>query len=123
MNKARDFAIRAMKGQIISNEAGHAWEVDQRFYDAVPRPTTTMVTTSDEDGLIEGEYNNIVTRSFKFGEDKISTTDSATGLVTTEDGVFRCIAKLASSPIDGVIWEAGGTGLVYGLVSEMVAHI
>ena len=44
MNKARDFAIRAMKGQIITNEAGHV--VDQRFYDAVPRPTTTMVTTS-----------------------------------------------------------------------------
>ena len=82
---------------------------DQRFYDAVPRPTTALFN-SDEDGLIEGEDNNIVTRTFKAGEDKISTTDSGTGIVTTEDGVFRCIAKLASSPIDGVIWEAGGTG-------------
>ena len=65
---------------------------------------------SNEDGVIVSEANNLVTRSFKAGEDKISTTDSGTGMVPAEDAVFRCIAKLPTNPIDGVIWEAGGNG-------------
>ena len=107
INKAKEYAIRAMKGQVISNNAG--WTVDQRFYDAVPRPVTALFN-SNEDGVIVSEANNLVTRSFKAGEDKISTTDSGTGMVPDEDAVFRCIAKLPTSPIDGVIWEAGGSG-------------
>ena len=96
-----------MKGQVISNEAG--WTVEQRFYDAVPRPVTSLYN-SDENGPLIAEPNNLVTRSFKLGEDKISTEDSGTGMVPDEDAVFRCIAKLPTNPIDGVIWEAGGNG-------------
>ena len=107
INKAKEFAIRAMKGQVISNDAG--WTVDQRFYDAVPRPVTSLYN-ADENGLIQAQANNIITRSFIAGEDKISTTDTGTGIVPSEDAVFRCIAKLPTNPIDGVIWEAGGTG-------------
>ena len=107
INKAKEFAIRAMKGQVISNDAG--WTVDQRFYDAVPRPVTSLYN-ADENGLIQAQANNIITRSFIAGEDKISTTDTGTGIVPQEDAVFRCIAKLPTNPIDGVIWEAGGNG-------------
>tara|TARA_R100001082_G_scaffold86361_1_gene52962 strand:- start:5663 stop:21862 length:16200 start_codon:yes stop_codon:yes gene_type:complete len=116
MNKARDFAIRAMKGQIITNEAGHV--VDQRFYDAVPRPTTTMVTTSVLTGApVTDNYNNLVTRSFKFGEDKISTTDTGTGIIPDEDAVFSVVTKLPSSPIDCCLFEAGGgtSGVWFGI--------
>ena len=49
MNKAKEYAIRAMKGQVITNAAGH--NVDQRFYDAVPRPVTSLFNYN-VDGII-----------------------------------------------------------------------
>ena len=91
INKAKEYAIRAMKGQVISNNAG--WTVDQRFYDAVPRPVTALFN-SNEDGVIVSEANNLVTRSFKAGEDKISTTDSGTGMVPDEDAVFLSLIHI-----------------------------
>ena len=62
--------------------------VDQRFYDAVPRPNNSLFNSVADTGIIVAQPNNLVTRSFIAVEDKISTTDSGTGIVTDEDAVF-----------------------------------
>ena len=114
MNKAKELAIRAMKGQVITNAAGH--NVDQRFYDAVPRPANSLYNSDNLTGIKIAEPNNLVTRSFPVGEDKISTVDSGIGLVTNEDAVFRCITKLPSTPIDCCLLKLVVLHLVSGLV-------
>tara|TARA_B100000287_G_scaffold183671_1_gene173701 strand:+ start:379 stop:19995 length:19617 start_codon:yes stop_codon:yes gene_type:complete len=124
MNKAKEFAIRAMKDQVITNDAGHS--VGQRFYDAVPKPTNQLLISEPAGtgqgagggGGITTTMNNIVTREFDFGDTLISTTDSSVGLVPDEDAVFRCITTLPSgTPTDCTLFECGSasSGVWFGI--------
>ncbi|BCU95138.1 MAG: hypothetical protein CM15mV7_2540 [uncultured marine virus] len=84
-NKAKDLAIRAMKDQIITDNAGYGY---QRFYNATDKPTTRLV---DASGGATQTANNFLTRTFHQKKNDIDVAEnSSTGVDPTEDGVFRC---------------------------------
>ena len=112
LNEAKRLVKRAMRGQIITNVASYSGGV-QTFSDAVPKPITTLVNSTPDDGIqLGGSYNNIVTRTFTNGTNNIASgSASATGITNDEDLVCSCVTVLpAGTPSDGVLWELGGNG-------------
>ena len=109
LERARELAKRAMKDQLITNNA--SWSVNQRFYDATPKPTNQL-RPATETGVELSTFNNIVTRSFTAGSNNIENMiNSTTGVDPTDDAVFRAIVTLpnTATPSDCLLWEAGGT--------------
>jgi hypothetical protein len=108
LERARDLAKRAMRDQVVTNNAGYG--VDQRFYDAVPSPTNQL-RTANELGVEISTFNNVVTRTFAPGTNNIETAiNSATGMDPTDDFVASCVTILPSgTPTDCLLFEAGGT--------------
>ena len=103
-NKAKDLAIRAMKDQIITDNAGYGY---QRFFNATDKPTTRLVDASG--GATQTE-NNLLTRTFHQKKTDINVAEnSSTGVDPTDDGVFRCVTILPSSPVDACLFELGGS--------------
>ena len=93
LQRARDLAIRAMKDQIITNNAG--WTSPQRFYDATAKPTNRLYSSDSTLGIDNSEYNNIVTRDYNFRTVSIGTGN--TGIQVEDDAVFSFDTILPSS--------------------------
>ena len=110
LEKARDLAKRAMKDQVITNNAGYG--VAQRFFDATKKPTNQLRLSDLDNGIDITSFQNLVTRSFTPGTTNIeNNVNSATGVDPTEDAVFRAVVELpnTTTPQDALLWEAGGT--------------
>ena len=108
INRARDLAIRAMKGQIITNTANYG--IDQRFSDAVPTPTNSLLNVFEGEAQIGTAYNNDVTRSFTAAASIDVSTNSSTGFDPTDDFVASAIVTLPSgTPSDGMLFKAGNS--------------
>ena len=103
-NKAKDLAIRAMKDQIITDNAGYGY---QRFYNATDKPTTKLV---DASGGATQTPNNLLTRTFHQKKNNIDVAENSNvGVDPTDDGVFRCVTVLPSTAVDACLFELGGT--------------
>jgi len=110
IEKARDLAKRAMKDQLITNNAGYSGA--QRFYNATKNPTNQLRPSDTTTGIDLASFNNIVTRSFAPGTTNIQNADnSSTGMDNGDDFTARCITVLPSgTPTDSVLFEGGGSG-------------
>ena len=108
LEKARDLVKRAMKDQLIANTA--AYGVGQRFFDATAKPSNQLRPHDITDGLDNSVFNNVLTRSFASGTVNINNSaNSATGMTSNEDFVCECTTVLPSNPVDGVLFEGGGS--------------
>ena len=109
LERARDLAKRAMRDQVITNNAGYG--VDQRFFDATKKPTNQLRPSDPITGVDNSIYNNIITRQFAPGTNNIETAiNSSTGMDPSDDYVARCFTILPSAtPTDALLFEAGGT--------------
>ncbi|OUV52688.1 MAG: hypothetical protein CBC73_05355 [Flavobacteriales bacterium TMED113] len=101
-NKAKDLAIRAMKDQIITDNAGYGY---QRFYNAVLNPTTALV----DGGGINGNANLLLTRTIHQKKNNIDVSEnSSSGVDPTEDSVFSVVTVIPSTAVDACLFELGG---------------
>ena len=80
-----------MKDQIITDNAGYGY---QRFYNAVPNPTTALV-----EGMgINGAENLLLTRGIHQKKNNIDVSEnSSTGVDPTEDAVFSVVTVIPST--------------------------
>ena len=103
-DKAKDLAIRAMKDQIITDNAGYGY---QRFYNAVLKPTTALVEPGT--GASDGQSNLLLTRGIHQKNNSIDVSEnSSTGVDPTDDAVFSVVTIIPSTAVDACLFELGG---------------
>ena len=112
LERARDLAKRAMRDQLITNNAG--WSAGQRYYDATPQPTNQLRNVDPVSGVDITTFNNISTRDWAFRTVSIST-NPAVGVTPTEDAVFEFDTILPSSGLTDFTFLSFGNNSSQGL--------
>ena len=120
LNETKRLVKRAMRGQIIANVANYGGSLEaqggQSFLDAMPKPTTVLRNSTNDEGItLGGDYNNVVTRTFTAGTTNIASGPaSTTGITNDEDLVCSVVTVLPvitpsnPSQYDACLWELGG---------------
>ena len=111
IERARDLAKRAMRDQLITNNAG--WTASQRYYNATPQPNNQLRNVDQTFGVDITTFNNIKTRSWGFRTVSIST-NPATGVAPTEDAFFEFTTILPSSGLTDFTYFSAGANATQG---------